>query len=99
MRKVFGFSFDQEPEESAGKLLFVMEKTKNLISLHNPDGYMLYSCGDEYYAEMEHALSWRDERKEVHALDVLKVTHSLCVRESVKVECGNNNDLRSPSPN
>ena len=24
MKKVFGFSFDQEPEESAGKLLFVM---------------------------------------------------------------------------
>lgn len=35
------------------KMHSLVGKTKNLISLHNPDGYMLYSCGDEYYAEME----------------------------------------------
>lgn len=35
------------------KMHSLVGETKNLISLHNPDGYMLYSCGDEYYAEME----------------------------------------------
>ena len=30
MKKVFGFSFDQEPEESAGKLLFVMESQEKI---------------------------------------------------------------------
>lgn len=35
------------------KMHSLVWETKNLISLHNPDGYMLYSCGDEYYAEME----------------------------------------------
>lgn len=35
------------------KMQSLVGETKNLISLHNPDGYMLYSCGDEYYAEME----------------------------------------------
>ena len=35
------------------KMHALVGETKNLISLHNPDGYMLYSCGDEYYAEME----------------------------------------------
>ena len=34
------------------KMHSLVGETKNLISLHNPDGYMLYSCGDEYYAEM-----------------------------------------------
>lgn len=40
------------------KMHSLVGKTKNLISLHNPDGYMLYSCGDEYYAEMEHESSF-----------------------------------------
>ena len=35
------------------KMHSLVGETKKLISLHNPDGYMLYSCGDEYYAEME----------------------------------------------
>lgn len=35
------------------KMHSLVGETKNLISLHNPDGYMLYSCGDEYYTEME----------------------------------------------
>lgn len=35
------------------KMHSLVGETKNLVSLHNPDGYMLYSCGDEYYAEME----------------------------------------------
>lgn len=36
MKKVFGFSFDQEPEESAGKLLFVMEsQEKSIKCLHS----------------------------------------------------------------
>lgn len=35
------------------KMHSLVGETKNLISLHNPDGYMLYSCGDEYYAEMK----------------------------------------------
>ena len=30
MKKVFGFSFDQEPEEGAGKLLFVMESQEKI---------------------------------------------------------------------
>ena len=30
MQKVFGFSFDQEPEEGAGKLLFVMESQEKI---------------------------------------------------------------------
>ena len=30
MKKVFSFSFDQEPEESAGKLLFVMESQEKI---------------------------------------------------------------------
>ena len=40
------------------KMHSLVGKTKNLISLHNPDGYMLYSCGDEYYAEMKHESSF-----------------------------------------
>ena len=40
------------------KMHSLVGKTKNLISLHNPDGYMLYSCGDEYYAEMEYESSF-----------------------------------------
>ena len=44
------------------KMHSLVGKTKNLISLHNPDGYMLYSCGDEYYAEMEYESSFLPSR-------------------------------------
>ncbi len=35
------------------KIYSLVGKTRNLISLHDPDGYMLWSCCDEYYADME----------------------------------------------
>ena len=56
------------------KMHSLVGETKNLISLHNPDGYMLYSCGDEYYAEMETESSfslgvcWRSATSEQTAL-------------------------------
>ena len=41
------------------KMHSLVGKTKNLISLHNPDGYMLYSCGDGMNAISEQTeLPW-----------------------------------------
>ena len=37
MKKVFGFSFDQEPEEDTGKLLFVMESQGKIHKIPGSD--------------------------------------------------------------
>lgn len=60
--------------------------TKNLISLHTPEGYMLACCGDEYYHSAQGASSFRIGVKwDEESIGTNGVTLALRLRRPVQV--------------